>query len=97
MRVELWWNEEERGSFDARVACYGARPRTGWLATFVDRDARGFVRVDDHFRTSVENVWAAGDCVAKDAISTSRPTPTSRASTWRPPWRRNHGPRAGAA
>ena len=66
VRVKLN-GDEERGSFDARVACYGARPRTGWLATFVDRDARGFVRVDDRFRTSVDNVWAAGDCVAKDA------------------------------
>ena len=59
--------EEERGSFDAHIKCYGARPRTGWLATFVDRDARGFVSVDGHYRTSVKNVWAAGDCVAKDA------------------------------
>jgi NADH dehydrogenase FAD-containing subunit len=66
VRVKLN-GEEERGSFDARVACYGARPRTGWLATFLKLDARGFVRVDDHFRTSVTNVWAAGDCVAKDA------------------------------
>ena len=67
VRVELSKHEEERGSFDARVECYGARPRTGWLATFVDRDARGFVRVDGRYRTSVANVWAAGDCVAKDA------------------------------
>jgi len=67
VRVELSKHEEERGSFDARVECYGARPRTGWLATFVDRDARGFVRVDDHCRTSMDNVWAAGDCVAKNA------------------------------
>ena len=66
VRVKLN-GEEERGSFDARVACYGARPRTGWLATFVDRDARGFVSVDGRYRTSVDNVWAAGDCVAKDA------------------------------
>ena len=66
VRVKLN-GEEERGSFDARVACYGARPRTGWLSNLVALDARGFVRVDDHFRTSVTNVWAAGDCVAKDA------------------------------
>ena len=59
--------EEVRGSFDEKIECYGARPRTGWLATFVDRDARGFVRVDGHYRTSIRNVWAAGDCVAKDA------------------------------
>jgi NADH dehydrogenase FAD-containing subunit len=66
VRVKLN-GEEASGSFDARVECYGARPRTAWLATFVDRDARGFVRVDEHFRTSIKNVWAAGDCVAKDA------------------------------
>ena len=66
VRVDLSC-EEARGSFDAHIKCYGARPRTGWLATFVDRDARGFVRVDGRYRTSVKNVWAAGDCVAKDA------------------------------
>ena len=66
VRVELGGGDEER-SFDARVECYGARPRTGWLATFLKLDARGFVRVDDHYRTSLKNVWAAGDCVAKDA------------------------------
>ena len=59
--------EEERGSFDAQINCYGAQPRTGWLAAFVDRDARGFVRVNSQYRTSLRNVWAAGDCVAKDA------------------------------
>ena len=66
VRVELS-SDGERGSFDARVACYGARPRTGWLATFLKLDARGFVRVDGRYRTSMKNVWAAGDCVAKDA------------------------------
>ena len=66
VRVDLSC-EEARGSFDAHIKCYGARPRTGWLATFVDRDARGFVRVDGRYRKSVKNVWAAGDCVAKDA------------------------------
>ena len=66
VRVDLSC-EEARGSFDEKIECYGARPRTGWLATFVDRDARGFVRVDGRYRTSIRNVWAAGDCVAKDA------------------------------
>ena len=59
--------DEERRSFDAQINCYGAQPRTGWLAAFVDRDARGFVRVNSQYRTSLRNVWAAGDCVAKDA------------------------------
>ncbi len=67
VRVLLNAVGDEERSFDARVACYGARPRTGWLATFVDRDARGFVQVDGRYRTSLRNVWAAGDCVAKDA------------------------------
>ena len=59
--------DEERRSFDAQINCYGAQPRTGWLAAFVDRDARDFVRVNSQYRTSLRNVWAAGDCVAKDA------------------------------
>ena len=66
VRVQLSATEE-RGSFDAHIKCYGARPRTAWLADFVDRDARGFVTVDGRYRTSLRNVWAAGDCVAKDA------------------------------
>ena len=66
VRVQLSATEE-RGSFDAHIKCYGARPRTAWLADFVDRDARGFVTVDGRYRTSMKNVWAAGDCVAKDA------------------------------
>jgi len=67
VRVELSKSEEARGSFDEKIECYGARPRTGWLADFVDRDARGFLRVNSQYRTSIGNVWAAGDCVAKSA------------------------------
>ncbi len=33
----------------------------------VTRDERGFVRVDDHLRTNVANIWAAGDVVAGQA------------------------------
>jgi pyruvate/2-oxoglutarate dehydrogenase complex dihydrolipoamide dehydrogenase (E3) component len=43
----------------------GRRPNTDDLgadAAGVSLDARGFVQVDDHYRTSAEGVYAVGDC-----------------------------------
>jgi dihydrolipoamide dehydrogenase len=51
---------------DKLVVCIGRRPYTeGLLAegTGVTLDERGFIKVDDHCHTGVENVWAVGDCV----------------------------------
>jgi len=51
---------------DKLIVCIGRRPNTtGLLAegTGVQIDERGFIRVDDHCHTGVENVWAVGDCV----------------------------------
>jgi len=51
---------------DRLVVAIGRRPFTkGLLAegTGVALDERGFVTVDEQCRTSVENVWAVGDCV----------------------------------
>jgi dihydrolipoamide dehydrogenase len=51
---------------DKLVVAVGRRPFTqGLLAdgTGIELDARGFVQVDDHCRTSVANVWAVGDVV----------------------------------
>jgi dihydrolipoamide dehydrogenase len=51
---------------DKLVVCIGRRPHTeGLLAegTGVTIDERGFIKVDDHCHTGVENVWAVGDCV----------------------------------
>jgi pyruvate/2-oxoglutarate dehydrogenase complex dihydrolipoamide dehydrogenase (E3) component len=43
----------------------GRRPNTddlGLEAAGVEVDERGFIRVDDELRTSVEGIWALGDC-----------------------------------
>ena len=51
---------------DKLVVAVGRRPFTeGLLAegTGVELDARGFVQVDEHCRTTVPNVWAIGDVV----------------------------------
>jgi dihydrolipoamide dehydrogenase len=51
---------------DKLVVAVGRRPFTeGLLAegTGVQLDERGFVRVDEHCRTGVANVWAVGDVV----------------------------------
>ena len=51
---------------DKLVVCIGRRPHTANLlgeGTGVVVDERGFIKVDDHCHTGVENVWAVGDCV----------------------------------
>jgi dihydrolipoamide dehydrogenase len=51
---------------DKLVVAVGRRPFSdGLLAegTGVQLDARGFIQVDEHCRTGVANVWAAGDVV----------------------------------
>lgn len=51
---------------DQLVVAIGRRPFTSGLlaeGTGVKLDARGFIEVDHDCRTSVENVWAVGDCV----------------------------------
>ena len=52
---------------DRLVVAVGRRPVTEGLGleeAGIDRDERGFVRVDESGRTSRENVWAVGDCTA---------------------------------
>ncbi|MFZ9905149.1 MAG: dihydrolipoyl dehydrogenase [Steroidobacteraceae bacterium] len=51
---------------DKLIVCIGRRPYTENLladGTGVKLDARGFIEVDEHCHTGVENVWAVGDCV----------------------------------
>jgi dihydrolipoamide dehydrogenase len=51
---------------DQVIVAVGRRPyTTGLLAegTGVQLDERGFIQVDEHCATGVENVWAVGDCV----------------------------------
>ena len=61
--------EDARGTHrieaERLVVAVGRRPATDGLGleeAGVERDERGFVRVDEHGRTSRENVWAVGDC-----------------------------------
>ncbi len=53
--------------FDQLLVAVGRRPNTAGLdlgAAGVVLDDRGFVRVDDHLRTSNPRIWAAGDVTA---------------------------------
>jgi dihydrolipoamide dehydrogenase len=57
---------EQTLQVDKLVVAVGRRPFTeGLLAadSGVELDARGFIQVDDHCRTSVPHVWAVGDVV----------------------------------
>ncbi|MFI6355463.1 NAD(P)/FAD-dependent oxidoreductase [Streptomyces sp. NPDC050743] len=50
---------------DAVVVGIGARPATGWLAgSGVELGPHGDVLADDRLRTSVEDVYAVGDCAS---------------------------------
>ena len=51
---------------DRVLAATGRRPATdriGLETVGIVPDARGFITVDDHFRTGVEGIWAIGDCI----------------------------------
>jgi pyruvate/2-oxoglutarate dehydrogenase complex dihydrolipoamide dehydrogenase (E3) component len=61
------------GSLDAAIAVVAA----GWVADTrklrldqpgVELDARGYVRVDEHLRTSAPGIWAAGDVTGRAMI-----------------------------
>jgi dihydrolipoamide dehydrogenase len=57
---------EQQLDVDKLIVSVGRRPATqGLLApdTGVELDARGFVDVDEHCKTSAPNVWAVGDVV----------------------------------
>jgi pyruvate/2-oxoglutarate dehydrogenase complex dihydrolipoamide dehydrogenase (E3) component len=61
--VHLSGGEVVRGSHV--LVATGRRPNTGDLgcdAAGVELDERGFVKVDDHYRTSAPGVYAVGDC-----------------------------------
>lgn len=51
---------------DALIVATGIKPWTDTLdlgKTDVQLDDKGFVKVDDHLKTTAENIWALGDCV----------------------------------
>ncbi len=46
------------------IVAVGRLPNTKNIAEItLPVDARGFIEIDDHCRTSIEGVWAIGDCV----------------------------------
>lgn len=50
----------------------GRRPNTDDLGlehTDIEVDERGFIKVDDRLRTSVEGIWALGDCNGEGAFT----------------------------
>ncbi|WP_157218771.1 FAD-containing oxidoreductase [Flavisphingomonas formosensis] len=50
----------------------GRTPNTGDLgldAAGVETDAKGYIRVDDHLRTSAPGIWALGDCNGRGAFT----------------------------
>lgn len=60
--VALEGGREVRGSH--LLVAVGRRPNTddlGCEAAGIERDKRGFIPVDDHYRTNVEGVYAVGD------------------------------------
>ena len=57
---------QQKLKVDRLIVCIGRRPYTDNLftaASGIELDERGFVQVDGHCRTSVENVFAVGDSV----------------------------------
>ncbi len=65
--IGLTYNDREAGSthtveLDGIFVQIGLLPNTEWLAGSVGLSPRGEVVIDDHGRTSVPGVFAAGDC-----------------------------------
>jgi alkyl hydroperoxide reductase subunit F len=63
----LTYNDREAGSthtvdLDGVFVQIGLLPNTEWLAGSIELSPRGEVVIDDHGRTSVPGVFAAGDC-----------------------------------
>ena len=70
-RIEAVEVDGERVSVDMAVVGVGIRPNADLLdGTGVDLGPGGAVRVDDHGRTSLPDVYAAGDCAtARHAVT----------------------------
>ncbi|VDP08854.1 unnamed protein product [Heligmosomoides polygyrus] len=50
---------------DVVIAGIGVEPPTAWLKdTCIELDGRGFIKVDKHFRTTADWIFAIGDAVA---------------------------------
>jgi len=66
----------DKGIIDAQavVLCLGIRANTAFLKDSKIRlFENGTIEIDDHMRTSLEDVFAAGDCVSTYNMQTGRP------------------------
>lgn len=64
--------EEARVEGSHLLVAVGRMPNTDDLGldrAGIERDARGYVKVDDELRTNVEGVWAIGDCNGRGAFT----------------------------
>lgn len=68
--VELTYEDKDGKSHkitgDKVLVCVGRRPNTanlGLKEAGVEVDNRGFIKIDENYRTSVPTIYAAGDCV----------------------------------
>ena len=62
----------KRYLFDAVIALTGRRPRTRGLGledVGVETDEAGFIRVDENLRTSISNIYAAGDAAGPPLLA----------------------------
>lgn len=73
IRVGLHCAREPRDVLGSHVLlAVGRRPNTddlGLEEAGIERDARGFITVDDHLATNVEGVFALGDCNGRGAFT----------------------------
>jgi pyruvate/2-oxoglutarate dehydrogenase complex dihydrolipoamide dehydrogenase (E3) component len=70
LTVDCDGTSEVRGSH--LLIATGRRPNTddlGLERAGVQRDARGYITVDDELRTSVAGIWALGDCNGRGAFT----------------------------
>ena len=64
--------KEKKETFDKLIVAVGRRPNTDKLGVDdigVELDERGFVKVDDRYRTSVKNVYAVGDVIGNPMLA----------------------------
>lgn len=53
----------DKGTYEADtlIMAVGVRPNTAWLKGILELDERGFVQVDEHMKSSEEDIYVAGD------------------------------------
>lgn len=68
----LTLNSGEKLQAEALLIATGRKPNTGALnaaATKVQLDERGYIQIDEHFRTSCDGVYAIGDTAGQPAFT----------------------------